>query len=89
MDVFSKKKINVVAFWWDELHLVAELQVHLDTTGSLGLGAFYHRQWCVKPWPQLWVDRGWTWDLTFIEVFPILLAVWMWGEEMANCTIHF
>lgn len=27
--------------------------------------------------------------LTFLEFFPILVSVWVWGDEMANHTVHF
>lgn len=35
------------------------------------------------------MEQGWTRDLTFLEFFPILVAVLVWGEEMANCMVHF
>lgn len=80
---------NGVTFWREELRLEAELQVHSDAAGSLGLGIFFRSHWCSESWPEAWAEKGLTRDLLFLEFFPIVTAVWIWGEDMANHTIHF
>lgn len=40
---------NGVTFWREE-HLEAELQVHSNAAGSLGMGFFYYGHWCEEPW---------------------------------------
>lgn len=80
---------NGVSFWRKDFRLEVELQIHLDAAGSLDFGVYFREHWCMEKWPQDWVSHGWTWDLMFLEVFPILVVVWLWRKEMANCMVHF
>lgn len=82
-------KFNGVSFWREEAKLEAELRLHSDVAGASGFGVFYNKHWCAKDWPQNWVEKGWTRDLTFLDFFPILVVVWLWDDELANHTVHF
>lgn len=57
-----------------------------DASGSIGFGVYFRGQWCTEVWPPEWVESGICWDLTF---FPVLVAVCIWGKELANQTVHF
>lgn len=80
---------NGVSFWRDDLLLEAELQVMSDAAGSSGFGVYFRKHWCAADWPRAWVQAGWVRDLTFLEFFPIVVAVRVWGTEMANSVVHF
>lgn len=66
---------NDISLWQDNLSLQADFQVQSDAAGSLGFGVYFRGQWCVQPWPSSWQGKPITRDLTFLEVFPIVVAV--------------
>lgn len=39
-------------------------------------------------WPERWHREGITNDLTFLEFFPILGALWLWAELWANSVLQ-
>lgn len=68
---------NGISFWRDDLLLEVELQVMSDTASGLGVYFWKHR--CTEDWPAGWFQVGWVWDLMFLEFFPIVVAVRVWG----------
>lgn len=59
-----------------------ELQVTSDASGSVGFRVFFQGYWGTDKWPQHWVatgPTGLTTDLTFLEFFPILVAICLGG----------
>lgn len=83
------KEFNGVSFWMEKRRMGAEFQVHSDASGSSGFGIFYRGRWCAGQWPTAWHTVGITADLTFLELFTIVGALWLWGEEWANSTVTF
>lgn len=67
----------------------ADLQVCLDAAGGYGLGSYFRGHWCDAPWPELWVYNGVTVDMTFLELFPLVVAVPIWGDWFLNSTVRF
>ena len=43
---------------------------------------------CEK-WPDEWQKKGYTSDITVLELFPIVVAIFTWGEELRNKKICF
>ncbi|XP_053143522.1 uncharacterized protein LOC128341261 [Hemicordylus capensis] len=80
---------NGVTFWRQEQLLEADLQVHSDAAGGAGFGLYFRGRWCAAPWPRDWFERGVTRDLTFLELFPIVVAVHIWAEEFADSSVRF
>ncbi|XP_054843457.1 uncharacterized protein LOC129335043 [Eublepharis macularius] len=80
---------NGVSFWREDVLLEAELQVTSDASGSTGFGVYFRGHWCAEQWPAEWAGQGLTRDLTFLEFFPILVAVCLWGKDLANHSVHF
>ncbi|XP_054843036.1 uncharacterized protein LOC129334764 isoform X1 [Eublepharis macularius] len=91
LDVWSEfvEGFNGVTLWREELLLEAELQVTSDASGSTGFGVYFRRHWCAEQWPPDWLASDLVRDLTFLEFFPILVAVHLWGDELANHSVHF
>jgi hypothetical protein len=50
---------------------------------------FYQGHWCQGKWPDFWHKNGLTKDITFLELFPIAVAVIIWGRELVNKKIKF
>ncbi|MDY6841666.1 MAG: reverse transcriptase domain-containing protein [Pseudomonadota bacterium] len=65
----------------DSLHL------YTDAAGSWGFGAFFENSWTSGTWPAHWQDNSP--DITFKELFPIAVAVEIWGEKFSNKKVMF
>ena len=63
----------------------SKLSLYTDASGSLGFGAVFGNQWCYGTWPSDWVHR----HIAFLEFYPIVLSVCLWGQEMQNRRILF
>ena len=64
----------------DKLHL------YTDAAGSLGFGAIFGNHWCYGEWPTEWQNR----NITILEFFPIVLSLYLWGDQLSNhCVLFF
>ena len=54
-----------------------------------GFGAYFQGQWTYASWPLEWVQTGKTSDITLLEYFPILVSIFIWGEELKNKKVLF
>ena len=80
---------NGASIWQTSLSLENSLQVHSDAAGSLGFGVIYNNCWCARRWPLEWEAAGLLRDLTFLELFPIVVAVYIWHEHFSNKKVLF
>lgn len=83
------KEFNGISFWREELLLGVEFQVHSDASGSRGFGVYFRGRWCTGQRPDSWHSAGITSDLTFLKLFPIVGALWLWGHLWANLVVTF
>ena len=60
-----------------------------DAAGSVGFGVFYDNRWCARRWPANWQGTDLLRVLTFLEFFPILVAVCIWRQLFANQRVLF
>jgi len=58
------------------------LHLYTDAAGSSGFGAFFAGHWVCGVWPT--EMRVTTKHITFLELFPIVLAIILWGEQLCN-----
>ena len=63
------------------------LNLFTDAAGSLGFGIFFQNKWSAGQWPRQIQDAGF--DITFKELFPIVLALELWGQELSNQKVIF
>ncbi|XP_072037394.1 uncharacterized protein [Amphiura filiformis] len=65
----------------------SELQLFTDAAGGIGMGAFFQGHWTQMQWPGdiLCLNPS----IAFLELYPIVVAVQLWGEKMANQRIVF
>ena len=67
--------------WFSSSHL----KFYTDAAQSLGFGIVFDRKWAYGKWPSDWTHK----NIAFLELFPIVLAMQMWGESLANKRILF
>ncbi|XP_077790723.1 uncharacterized protein LOC144328926 [Podarcis muralis] len=80
---------NGISLWQDSLALQSDFQVHSDAAGSLGFGVYFRGQWCAQHWPASWQGKPILRDLTFLEFFPIVVAIHLWEDQFRNHRICF
>lgn len=61
------------------------LSLYTDSAQSLGYGAVYGSQWFYGAFPPTWQK----FSITFLELYPIVLAANVWGQRWQNHSILF
>ncbi|XP_041440120.1 uncharacterized protein LOC121400643 [Xenopus laevis] len=82
-------KYNGCSFWLGDSQDNGELELFTDAAGAFGFGAFFQGQWCMGEWPREWQEGQLIKNLACLELFPIVLAVVVWGKELANKAVNF
>ena len=55
-----------------------------------GFGIYFQGKWAQKCWPKEWEEMGILKDITFLELFPVVVvALCIWGEQLKNKNIIF
>ena len=55
------------------------LHLYTDAAQSLGYGAVFQEKWFYGQWPDIWKQ----YEITFLELFPIVLALNLWGQQLS------
>ena len=63
------------------------LELFTGAAGSVGFGAYLQGHWSHGTWPPHWQQNGP--DITFKELFAIVLAVHLWANLLTNKKIIF
>lgn len=66
-----------------------QLELYTDAAGSCGFGAFFQGEWAAERWPASWAHMDLLRNLTLLELFPIIVAVELWGERLRNHQVVF
>lgn len=63
-----------------------DLELFTDSTGNpdLGCGAVFGKHWFAFKWPNSWQGSGLMKDITFLELVPIVMALYVWQNEFRN-----
>ena len=67
---------------WYDSH---QLQLYTDASGTLGFVAIFGRHWCYGEWPDSWWHR----NIAYLEFYPIVLSLHLWGHEIQNRRVLF
>lgn len=67
----------------------ADVELYTDSAGSIGFGIYFAGKWACAAWPADWHDSGRTRDITVLELFPIVVSLYLWGPELRNKKIMF
>ena len=68
-----------------------DLQLFTDSAGveTKGCGAFYAGKWAHLQWHTEWKSTPLLRDITYLELIPIALAIFLWGQEFRNKNVIF
>ncbi|KAE8597602.1 hypothetical protein XENTR_v10016529 [Xenopus tropicalis] len=80
---------NGKVYWLENTVENSEISLFTDAVGSTGFGAFFAGKWCMANWPQEWAKGRLTSNLAFLELFPIVVAVELWGQALSNKSVLF
>lgn len=63
-----------------------QLQLFTDSAGgpSGGWGIYFEGSWSQGLWPSEWLDLGVGSDITFLEFFPVVLSIIIFGDRLKN-----
>lgn len=62
--------------------------LYTDAAASVGAGGFFRGMWFFIPWPQA-IKEDDTRHITWMELFPIVVAARLWGSEWTERRIMF
>jgi hypothetical protein len=67
------------------------LELFTDSAGgpNRGFGIYFQGKWAQKCWPKLWEEMSILKDITFLELFPVVVALCILGEQLKNKKIIF
>ena len=67
------------------------LGLFTDAAGAADLGAacYLAGHWCFFPWPASWACSAVLRDMSFLEMVPVLLAIWVWSGLLQNKKVKF
>ena len=72
-------------FYTEQWDSQSSLELFSDAAGSKGYGAIFGKHWFFGAWPDTWKHL----NITFLEFFPIVIALRIWGPLMADSCIIF
>ncbi|XP_070586874.1 uncharacterized protein [Erythrolamprus reginae] len=75
---------NGVSFWRQDMLLKGDFQVKSDAAGAVGFGVVWKDKWFRADWPQEWQGTAVCRDLTFLELFPIVVAIELWSTSFTG-----
>ena len=77
---------NGRSFFLDDIwHSSDKLHLFTDAAGSLGFRAIFENHWCYGKWRVDWLHK----NLAFLEFYPIVLSLHLWGHLTRNRCILF
>jgi hypothetical protein len=56
---------------------------------SKGCGIYFNRKWACLNWHYEWEHGNILKDITYLESIPIVLSVYLWGNQWHGKTILF
>ena len=62
------------------------IQLFTDSAGGEkgGFGVYFNGKWAWGVWPTHWSTLGITRDMTFLELFPVIVALTLWHQHFQN-----
>jgi len=83
---------NGISVFHDQFWLSnADVSLFSDSAGGVdkGFGVVFGKHWCQATWPQAWWEFDFVRDITVLELFPIVVALFVWGDQLENKKIEF
>lgn len=70
--------------WQADFILDKELFLFSDAAGSCGFGVIWQDHWCSERWHGSWKQKGFLKNIVLLELFPIVVALELWGASFRN-----
>ncbi|KAM9302167.1 uncharacterized protein PAF06_015443 [Gastrophryne carolinensis] len=80
---------NGLVYWLDPVRENREVGLFTDAAGSTGFGAYFAGRWCAAPWPERVRSSSHIRNLALLELFPVVVALALWGEDLQNKSVLF
>lgn len=80
-------KFNGECYLTEKYWLSSEkIELFTDSSGNpkLGCGAYFSGKWVQMKWPEHWSCKNFMLELSFLELFPVLLALYTWWQHFQN-----
>ena len=63
-----------------------DIELYTDSAGGIakGCGAYFAGKWAFLQWPVRWYSSDIIRDMTYLELVPIALAVYLWGSQFKH-----
>lgn len=67
------------------------IEFFTDSAGGKerGFGIYCQGRWAQANWPNEWAENGTLADITFLELFPVVVAISIWGLHLRNKKLTF
>ena len=67
------------------------IELFTDSSGGSerGFGIYFKGKWAQSCWPSDWEKMGILQDITFLELFPVVVAMHLWGHQLQNKKLMF
>jgi hypothetical protein len=78
---------NMILYCKDsETRFLTRVCLFTDSTGGRdkGFGIYFQGKWAQGCWPKEWANNGILADITFLELFPVVISVHIWGIHLKN-----
>ena len=81
---------NGVSVFQNEVWLSSsQMELFTDAASSCGFGVYFQGSWAYGKWPGDWVRRDYIKDMTFLELFPVVVALRLWAHTFQNRKVIF
>lgn len=75
---------NGKSVWQEEFILDKDFFLFTDAAGSCGFAAIWQAHWCADHWNPKWQQKGLLKNIVLLELFPIIVALKIWGHYFKN-----
>ncbi|VDI48290.1 Hypothetical predicted protein [Mytilus galloprovincialis] len=67
------------------------LELFTDSAGgqNKGFGIYFQGKWAQSCWPKEWAEHDLLKDITYLELFPVVISLHIWGVHLKNKRIIF
>ena len=67
-----------------------DMELYTDASSTVGYGGYFKRKWFCSPWPEdLPTSTKNKFSMAFLERYPIVVAVVLWGHLWTSKRILF
>lgn len=81
---------GISLFYNDAISDSSDMELYTDASGSIGFGGYFRGRWFAEPWPEeLHPLLDHKLSIAFCELYPIVVAAVLWGQEWRQKKILF